>query len=373
MSATEQDYYELLGLARGASEQDVKKAFRRLAREHHPDVSSDPEAEVRFREITEAYEVLSNAESRQLYDRYGHAGLRSSGFQPGSADFGNLSDVFSAFFGEDVFGGRGRASAATHGGDLGAEVTIELEQAARGAQVAVEVKLAATCATCDGNGAAPGSAITACAHCGGSGRVQQVSRSLFGEFIRQGICADCDGTGQLIEQRCSDCGGSGRTLQQRSIEVDVPAGIHDGQQIRLSGEGHAGSRGGRSGDLYVAVHVLPDARFVREGNDLFSHVHLTMVEAALGATVSVETLDGPHELEFAPGTQPGEVRVLRGKGMPVVQRSGRGDQRVLVNVSVPRHLSEAQRALLAEFERGSDEHTYRHDPSFFDRLKGAFH
>jgi molecular chaperone DnaJ len=202
--------------------------------------------------------------------------------------------------------------------------------------------------------------------------VQQVSRSVFGEFVRQSVCPHCGGTGRHVEQPCTDCAGEGRVPERRELEIDIPAGIHDGQRIRLTGEGHAGVFGGRSGDFYVLVHVKPDPRFVREGNDVFSAVDLTMVEAALGSTRSVETLDGPEELEFAPGTQPGEIRVLRGKGMPVLQGFGRGDHRVLVNVAIPRQLTEEQRRLLEEFEGHSHEDTYRADEGFFDKLKSAF-
>ncbi len=373
MSATERDYYELLGVSRAADEQEIKKAFRRLARELHPDVSEHPEAEVRFREVSEAYEALSNPETRQLYDRYGHAGLRSGGFQPTQFDLGNLGDLFSAFFGDDIFGGGARPGGASRGGDLAAEVEIELVEAARGVTVTVPTELAATCNACNGDGATPGSKIVGCPRCGGSGRLQQVSRGIFGEFVRQSACPDCGGSGRRIEQPCEACGGGGRTLEKRELEVEIPAGIHDGQRIRLTGQGHAGALGGRPGDVYVGVHIRPDDRFVREGNDIFSQVNLTIVQAALGATVTVETLDGPEELEFDAGTQPGQVRVLRGKGMPVLQGFGHGDHRVLVNVSVPRRLTPDQRRLLEEFEQLSDRETYRPDEGFFHKLKSAFH
>jgi molecular chaperone DnaJ len=371
MSTTERDYYELLGVSRTADDQEIKKAFRRLARELHPDVSEHPEAEVRFREVSEAYEVLSNAETRQLYDRFGHAGLRSGGFQPTQFDLGNLGDLFSAFFGEDLFGGGRRGGGPTRGGDAAAEVEIDLVEAAHGVTVSVPVEVASTCATCDGSGAAPGSAIVTCPRCGGAGRLQQVSRSIFGEFVRQTPCPECRGTGRKIEQPCETCRGAGRTLVERELEVQIPAGIHDGQRIRLAGEGHAGELGARSGDLYVGVRVRTDARFVREGNDIFSQVDLTMVQAAVGATVAVETIEGSEDLEFEPGTQPGEVRVLRGKGMPVLNGFGRGDQRVLVNVTVPRRLTPEQRRLLAEFDQLSDGDTYRPEQGFFGKLKSA--
>jgi molecular chaperone DnaJ len=195
---------------------------------------------------------------------------------------------------------------------------------------------------------------------------------VFGEFVRTAACPECGGRGEIVEHPCESCSGAGRILEERKLEVQVPAGIHDGQRIRLSGEGHAGALGGRAGDVYVLVRVRPDPRFVREGNDVFSQADLTIVQAALGTTLTVETIDGPVELEFEPGTQPGQVRVLRGRGMPVLQGFGRGDHRVLVNVSVPRRLTDEQRRLLEEFERGSDDDTYRHDEGFFDKLKSAF-
>jgi molecular chaperone DnaJ len=369
MATTERDYYELLGVARDASESEIKKAFRGLARELHPDVSEAPDAEERFREVVEAYEVLSKSETRELYDRYGHAGLRSGGFQPGHFDFGSLSDLFSAFFGEDLLGGRASRS---RGADLVAAVEIELAEAATGATREVPFQVAVTCSHCGGDGAEPGSQVTTCATCGGLGRVQQVSRSVFGEFVRTQACPACSGSGRRIETPCTECKGAGRVLEERRLEVSIPPGIHDGQRIRLSGEGHAGAGGARAGDMYVQVHVLHDPRFVREGNDIFSTVDLTITQAALGAAVTVSTLDGDLELEFDPGTQPGEIRVLRGRGMPVLQGFGRGDQRILVNVVVPRRLTDEQRKLLAEFDARADAETYKPDEGLFEKLKSAF-
>jgi len=370
--STERDYYELLGVPRDADEQQIKKAFRRLARQLHPDVSEEPEAETRFREVTEAYEVLSSSETRALYDRYGHAGLRSGGFQPTHFDIGGLGDLFAAFFGEGVFGGGGDARGGRRGADVGAEIEVELVDAAHGVSVPVRFEVAVTCARCGGEGAEPGTEPRRCERCNGSGRLQQVSRSVFGEFVRAHPCPQCEGRGVVIDHPCEECGGGGRTVERREVNVDVPAGIHNGQRIRLSGEGHAGALGGRAGDVYVHVHVKPDPRFVREGNDVYSQVDLTIVDAALGRTVPVETLDGVVELELPPGIQPGEVRVLHGKGMPVLQGFGRGDHRVLVNVSVPRRITDEQRRLLEQFDAASDENTYRHDESFFDKLKSAF-
>ena len=303
MATTGRDYYELLGVARGADEQEIKRAFRRLARELHPDVSEAPDAEERFREVAEAYQVLSNSETRELYDRYGHEGLRGGGFSPGTFDFGNLSDIFSAFFGDDLFGVGGRRRA--RGADVVADVEIELVEAASGVKREVPFEVAVPCGRCGGDGAEPGTPVSACPNCGGTGRLQQVSRSVFGEFVRTQTCPRCGGDGRVAETPCSDCEGAGRVIEERTLEVTIPPGIHDGQQIRLTGEGHAGGRGGRAGDAYVRIRVRPDPRFVREGDDVISGVDLTVVQAALGARMTIPTIEGDLELEFTPGTQPG--------------------------------------------------------------------
>jgi len=371
MATTQRDYYEVLGISRGADDGEIKRAFRRLARELHPDVSEAPDAHERFREVVEAYEVLSKRETRELYDRFGHAGLRGGGFTPTQFDFGSLTDLFSAFFGDDLFGVGARPTRA-RGADLGVRVEIELVEAAKGVEREVPFPVAVTCGSCRGSGAAPGTTPVTCVTCGGSGRLERVSRSAFGEFVRTQPCPDCRGAGRRIEEPCPACRGEGRTIEERTLEVQVPPGIHDGQQIRITGEGHAGGGGAPAGDVYVEVRIKPDPRFVREGDDIFSTVDLTIIEAALGGTVRVATLDGEAELEFAAGTQPGEIRVLRGRGMPVLQGFGRGDHRVLVNVAVPRRLSDEQRRLLEEFGRSTDDETYRADEGFFEKLKSAF-
>src|SRR5919204_1019757 len=371
MATTQRDYYEVLGVTREAGEGEIKRAFRRLARDLHPDVSKAPDAEERFREVVEAYEVLSKRETRELYDRFGHAGLRGGGFTPTQFDFGSLSDLFAAFFGDDLFGVAGRAS-RSRGADLAVAVEIELVDAARGVKREVPFPVAVTCKTCAGSGAAPGTSPVVCETCSGSGRLQRVSRSAFGEFVRTQTCPACRGAGQRIDEPCPECRGEGRTIEERTLEVEIPPGIHDGQQIRISGEGHAGGGGGRAGDAYVQVRIRPDPRFVREGDDIFATVDLTITEAALGASVTVPTLDGDVELEFPEGSQPGEIRVLRGRGMPVLQGFGRGDHRVLVNVAVPRRLNDEQRRLLADFAASSDDETYRADEGFFEKLKSAF-
>jgi molecular chaperone DnaJ len=371
MATGQRDYYELLGVQRTADDAEIKRAFRRLARTLHPDVSAEPDAEERFREVVEAYEVLSKPEARQVYDRYGHAGLKGGGFTPTSFDLGSLSDLFAAFFGDDIFGAGGRPR-RSRGADVVAQIEIDLAEAATGTARQVPFPVSVTCATCRGSGAKHGTDPVTCATCGGRGRLQHVSRSAFGDFVRTQTCPACGGAGRVVEHPCPECDGSGLTVEERALDVEIPPGIHDGQQIRISGEGHAGSLGGRAGDVYVQVHVRPDPRFVREGNDIFCTVELTITEAALGTTVTVPTLGGEVELELEPGTQPGELRVLRGRGMPVLQGFGRGDQRILVNVKVPRRLTDEQRRLLEEFERSAGKEAYVADEGFFEKLKSAF-
>ncbi len=371
MATTQRDYYEVLGVDRTAAEREIKKSFRRLARELHPDVSDAPDAETRFREAAEAYEVLSKPETRELYDRYGHAGLRSGGFQPGHFDVGNLSDLLSAFFGDDIFGAatggrRGR------GADVAAELELDLRDAARGVKRDVRYSASAACTRCSGDGVEPGSSPVTCPTCDGAGRLQQVSRSIFGDLVRAQVCPRCAGRGQVVEHPCTACRGEGRVPEEHVLEVDVPPGIHDGQRIRISGEGHVGQLGGHPGDVYVLIRVRSDERLLRDGNDIVSTVELTITQAALGARVPAVTLEGETELEFDPGTQPGEVRVLRGRGMPVLQGFGRGDHRVLVNVAVPRRLTQEQRDLLEQFEASAHDGNYRPDEGFFEKLKSAF-
>lgn len=377
MATAERDYYEILGVDRNASDADIKKAFRRLARELHPDVSDAPDAQERFREVAEAYEVLSNPETRETYDRFGRAGLRSGGFAPADFDLGSLADIFGAFFGEGLFGqARGGAARADRGGDVTAVVEVALAEAYTGVTVEVPVRVAATCSSCGGNGAAPGTAPVTCETCGGAGRVQQVSRSAFGQFVRSGTCPRCSGAGRLIEVPCERCDGAGRLLEERSLTVDVPAGIHDGQRIRLRGEGHSGSLGGPAGDAFVQVRVRPLERVERDGDDLHALVELTITQAALGAVVRAPHPGGDVELEIPPGAQPGDVRLVKGRGMPSVSGGRGGDLHVHVSVRVPRLLSPEQRHLMAQLEEELGEEAYRDDDDgggFFDRLRSAFH
>jgi molecular chaperone DnaJ len=373
MATTERDYYEVLGLQRGASGAQIKRAFRALARELHPDVAATPDTEQRFREVAEAYEVLSDPERRAIYDRLGHAGLRRGGFEPTFAHFGSLSDVFAAFFGEDFLGGPGTQRHATRGPDLQVVLDIDLEDAFAGARASVPLEVALQCGRCHATGAEPGSGTRECSTCGGVGMVRRVSRNVFGQFVQQRSCPECGGAGTVVETPCKECRGEGRVLAQQSIEVDVPAGIHDGQRIRIVGEGHAGP-GGQRGNVFVVVRVRPDPRFVRDGDDLHTAVRLTMTEAALGTTTRVATLDGDVDLGVAPGTQPGVVRVLPGKGMPSLHGARAGDLYVRLDVAVPTRMSDEQRALLEDFDRRTTADTYaaeHDDDGFFRRLKSA--
>jgi molecular chaperone DnaJ len=345
------DPYEVLGVPRDADDREVKKAFRVLARELHPDVNRhDPEAEEKFKEAAGAYEILSDPERRATYDRYGYEGLESRGFASATHGFGSFADIFDAFFGGDpfgAFGGRGGAG-RVQGGDVAVEVEITLEQAARGVQVPVGYDLVDACERCGGSRAEPGSEVQTCRTCGGAGRVRAVTRTAFGQLVREHVCDACGGEGRVPSEPCRACGGRGRRATRKTLSVDVPAGISDDQRIRLSGRGHAGERGGPPGDLYVLVRVAADERFLRDGNDLVTVVDVPAPAAALGTTVLVPTLEGEEEVEVPAGTQPGTVVTLRGRGMPAVGRRARGDQQVVLNVVIPRNLTARQRELLGE-------------------------
>ena len=372
MATTESDYYELLGVSRNATDAELKRAFRTLARELHPDVSREPEADVRFREVAEAYEVLSDPERRGIYDRFGKAGLKRGGFEPAFTDFGSISEIFAAFFGEDLLGGSRQRS--QRGGDVQAIVEIDLEEVFTGATVSVPLEVALPCERCETRGAEPGTGMRPCSTCGGSGVVRSVSQNIFGQFVQQRSCPECGGVGEILEQPCHDCGGEGRVVRRHQLEVEVPKGIHDGQQIRVRGEGHAGFRSSERGHAFVAVRVRPDSRFLREGDDLQTALRLTMTEAALGTTATVATLGGDVDLEIPAGTQPGEVRVLRGQGMPALRGSGRGSLYVRFDVAVPTALGEDERRLLEQLDEKLDDEAYAprdDDEGFFSRLKSA--
>jgi molecular chaperone DnaJ len=364
------DYYEVLGVSREASETEIKKAFRRLARELHPDVNREADAEERFKEAAEAYEVLSDAERRRTYDAYGREGLRSGGFDPG-AGFGSIDDIFQAFFGGRGFGFGGRQGS---GGDVAVAVEVELEEVATGVRREITYDVVAACEHCHGNGAEPGTPITTCDRCGGAGELRQVTRTPFGQMVRSAPCDLCGGAGKIPQTPCETCGGSGRTGQSRTSAIEVPAGIEDGQRMRIAGAGHAGEAGAPPGDLYVEVRVAEDERFERDGSDLISLVSLPATEAMLGTKMTVPTLDGEEEIEVEPGTQPGTEKVLRGMGLPRLNSGRRGSQRVILNVFVPTNLSEEQRELAERLDETLEEDNLarQHGEGLFSRLRRAF-
>lgn len=365
------DPYEVLGVSRQANEAQIKKAFRQLARELHPDVNTeDPDAAERFKEAAEAYEILSDPERRATYDRFGHEGLRSGGYQPNFDQFGSISDLFEAFFGAGgggIFGGGGRRAAV--GGDVAVELQLELAQAANGGSFEITYDAVDRCGNCNGNGAEPGTPIETCSRCGGSGQLQSVARTPFGQVMRSVVCDVCGGDGRIAKQPCHECRGRGRKVASRTIRVDIPAGIADGQRVRVSGRGHVGESGAPPGDLYVLVHVVEDERFYRDGDDLITIVDIAAPQAALGVMVEVPTLEGPTEVALEPGTQPGERIVLRARGMPRLQRNGRGDLVVVVNVQVLRHLTSEQRELLEQLSATVTDENLRVDETVRAKLR----
>lgn len=364
------DAYEVLSVPRDASEQEIKKAFRRLARELHPDVNAhDPEAEEKFKEAAEAYEILSDPERRATYDRFGHEGLRSGGYQPDFDSFGSIGDIFEAFFGSaSPFG---RQAGPAPGGDLAVSVEIDLLQASRSAEIEVTYDAIDRCEHCHGNGAEPGTPIETCSRCGGAGQLQAMTRTPFGQMVRTVTCDVCHGDGRVASEPCSECRGRGVTEVERTIKVQIPAGIADGQRIRLSGRGNVGAPGAPAGDLYVLVRVRPDERFVREGDDLITVLSVASPLASLGATLEVPTLDGDASVEVPPGTQPGEILTLRGQGMPALRRGRQGDLKVVVDVITPRNLTQEQRELMERLNESLGAENLHSDESLLGKLRRA--
>jgi molecular chaperone DnaJ len=368
-----QDYYELLGVSRDASDGEIKKAFRGLARELHPDVSDAPDSQERFREVAEAYEVLSDPDRRARYDRYGHEAVAGQGFHTERfMDLSFLDDLLGSLFG----GGFAGAAGPESGADAQAAVEIDLAEAASGVQIDLELELVTRCEECEGDGAAPGSAITTCGECEGTGQIRQVVRSPLGQLMRTSPCRRCAGRGKIPERPCPDCRGRGRRPQRRKLSIDIPAGIDDGQAVRVTGHGHAGDLGAPAGDLYVRVRVRPDERFERDGLDLVGHLDLRLSEAVLGCTRSVDTLDGEEQVEVAAGLQPGTVIVLKGHGMPRLRGGSRGDLRLIANVQVPRALDDEQRKIVEQFRDLEAERNYaqpeRSRAGLRERLRRAF-
>jgi len=376
------DYYEVLGVSRDADLQQIKRAYRKLARELHPDVNcNDPECEEKFKEATEAYEVLSDQQKRSVYDAYGHEGLRGGaggfGFD-GFPGFGDLFENLFAGFGGGGFGGAGpfgrsQPAGPTRGEDLAVEIELTLEEAAFGVEKEIAFQAQGVCPTCEGVGTTDPASVKSCPDCGGQGRVRTVRRTILGQFVQTGPCPRCGATGQIIEAPCDKCRGAGRTFMERKVTVQIPAGIDEGQRIRVSGRGGAGERGTRAGDLYVRVRVSPHELFERRGDDILYMADLTMVQAALGATLTIPTLDGEEEVAFAAGTQPGAVKTLRGKGVQHLNGHGRGDQEIHVRVLIPHDLDDDQRRFLQEFDKscGADHYGDR-DEGVLQKLRNWF-
>ncbi len=367
-----QDYYETLGVARDAAPDEIKKAYRALARKHHPDVADDKtRAEQHFKEINEAYEVLSDPNKRAQYDRFGTVG-NGAGSPFGDFGFGGggFGDIFDMFFGDVRGAAQPRRSGPQRGSDLRYDLEITLEEAFTGVVKEIAFSHLAQCEACHGSAAQPGTLIAACDRCGGTGVVRHARQTPLGQFVTQAPCAKCGGEGSIIQTPCETCSGRGRREIERKLSVKVPAGVDDGSRIRIAGSGEAGIRGGPAGDLFVYLSVAAHPLFKRDGLDTFADVPVSFTQAALGATISVPSLDGPIEVALHAGSQSGTVMRLRGRGMPSVRGSQRGDHHVTVHVQVPTKVNKRQRELLEEYARaGGDAVDER---SFFERVKEAF-
>ena len=372
------DFYELLGVARNATDDDIKKAYRKLARQLHPDVNQDdPNAEERFKEVTLAYEVLSDPDRRRRYDTYGEEGLRGTGAGGGAGDpfsgFGGFSDLFDAFFGGGATAGaRGGRGYPAQGPDLEVLVELDFEEAVFGADHEVTVRAPVPCDTCEATGARPGTSPTTCSQCGGAGELRRVRQSILGQMVTTSACPRCGGLGQEIRDPCPTCRGEGRRTDQRTYTVHVPAGVDDGTTLRLTGRGGAGPRGGPLGDLYVHVRVRSHPRFERRGTDLFTTVAVSVAQASLGVRLHLETLDGPEELAIEAGTQPGHLIRLRDRGVPDVHGRGRGDLIVQVQVEVPTRLSKPEEELLRRLAAERGEEVAAPDDSLLGKIRSAF-
>lgn len=386
------DYYDILGVDSDASEKEIKKAYRKKAMEYHPDRNpDDPEAEKKFKEASEAYEVLSDAEQRRRYDQFGHEGVNQNGGgrrgARGRGGFHDIEDIFSAF--DEIFGGRGQRrgggggrssrQGGRPGSDLRVTLSLTLEEIAEGAEKELRLRRYAECETCDGTGAEGGMAgnnYAMCPKCDGTGELRQVSRSVFGQFVNVQACPRCDGDGRIIEDACSDCDGEGRVKREETITVNVPAGVMEGNYLTLSGAGNAGLRGGPSGDLRIEIEEEPHDDFVRDGLDIYHDVYLSIPEAALGTEVEVPTLDGRARLEIAPGVQAGKILRMRDRGLPELEGASRGDQMNRVHVWTPEDLTDEEREMLRELQ---DHENFQPQPSepnteksFFERVSDVF-
>ena len=381
--ADKRDYYEVLGVAKGASDDEIKKAHRKLAKKYHPDLNRDnPEAAEKFKELNEAYEVLSDKDKRAKYDQFGFAGVdpnygaSQGGFGGGFGgfDMGDLGDIFGSFFGGG-FGGsssRSRRNAPQRGETLQQRIMLSFEEAAFGCEKEITINRTESCDECGGTGAEKGTSVETCSNCHGSGVVMQTQRTPLGMFQTQGACPNCRGTGKIIRKPCKKCGGTGKMRKSRTLKVKIPAGIDDGQSIQLRGQGNAGVNGGPSGDVIVTISIRPHPLFTRDGNNVICEIPISFPQAALGDTLQVPTIDGKVEYTIPEGTQTGTVFRLRGKGIQNVNGRGRGDQYVRVNIEVPTHLTDHQKHLLRDFEASTTDENQTQRKGFWDKVKDAF-
>lgn len=371
---SKRDYYEVLGLEKNASKEEIKKAYRKLSKKYHPDINKEAGADEKFKEVKEAYEVLSDDQKRDQYDRFGHTDPNQGfgGFGNGDfGGFGGFEDIFSTFFG----GGSSRRrdpNAPRQGADLQYTMSLEFEEAVFGKETVIEIPREENCDTCHGTGAKPGTKPETCSHCHGSGQLNTEQNTPFGKIVNRRVCNYCNGTGKMIKDKCKTCGGTGKVKKRRKINVKIPAGVDDGQQLRVSGQGEPGINGGPAGDLYVVFHVKEHEFFERDGDDIYCEVPLTFSQAALGDEIEVPTLHGKVKLKVPSGTQTGTKFRLRGKGVPNVRGHGVGDQHIHVKVVTPTKLTEKQKQLLREFSEISGTIPDEHNESFFDKMKRAF-
>lgn len=369
---TQRDYYEVLGLARNASNDDLKGAFRRLARQYHPDVNKEPDAEERFKEINEAYAVLSDADRRAAYDRFGHAGVKGAGGAADfSVDFTDFADIFGDLFGFGGFGrsGRGSRNAPRRGADLQYRVDLTFEEAVFGVEKEIEITRDEVCDNCSGSGAEPGTSPERCSACNGAGEVRQVRQTLLGSMVQVATCPTCNGQGETISTPCLSCKGRGLERNVRKKVVSIPAGVDTGTQIRMAGEGQPGLNGGPQGNLYIAINVRPHKYFKRRETNILLDIDVNIAQATLGAEVDVPTVDGTVKLKIPTGTQPGKVLRMRDKGVPHLRGNGRGDQLVVINVDIPTRINSDQRVLFEQLAESLGSEVRPQERSFFDWLK----
>ena len=371
---SKRDYYEVLKLDRDADSEEIKRSYRKKAKKYHPDLNpDDEEAEVKFKEVNEAYEILGNTDKRSKYDRYGHAGVdpQAGGGGSGFGGFGgfDVEDIFDMFTG----GGSRRRSGPMQGEDIRYDLNLDFKDAVFGVEREIQIRRTENCSTCDGSGAEPGTSKTTCEKCDGRGEVRYAQQTPFGNFVRTGLCEECEGTGEIIESKCEDCGGSGKAVKTKKILVKVPAGVDTNSIISIRGEGEAGSKGGPSGDLYIYINVRQDNTFKRSQNNIYLEVPISFTEASLGSEIEVPTLDGIQTYSIPQGTQTGTRFKIKDLGVPYLRRKGRGDLFFTVQVTIPTELTEKQKELLLDFAKETGENYKKNKKGFFERVKEVFH